>query len=228
MKNTIALKIKTFLLLTVLTLLLFGGVKTTSAQTTGQSIQVMSTAFRSLAVTDGYIWEATETYNRGFYSDTVETTFRVGDDGQDRQYRAILSFDTSPMPDDAIISKVRLKVMPESVVGNSPFTTHGFLRADIRTPYFCQSADLEACDFQAAPDLFVAGTIQPVLINGFYQTLLRPEAFPYIHLAGRTQIRLRFSLDDDDDGVADYVRFYSGNYGDGRYKPVLVIYYTIP
>jgi hypothetical protein len=219
-------KMKIILLGAVIVLLL-GMVDTTSAQDVGETTQVLTTGFRSLAASDGYIWEATEENNRGFYKDFGETTIRVGDDGQDRQYRAILSFNTSTMPDDAIISKVRLKVMPESVVGTDPFTTHGFLRADIRMPYFCQSADLEACDFQATPDLFVAGTFPATLVNGFYMSVLRPEAIPYINLVGRTQFRLRFSLDDDDDGSADYIRFYSGN-GDRRFHPFLMIYYTVP
>jgi hypothetical protein len=39
---------------------------------------------------------------------------------------------------------------------------------------------------------------------------------------------LRFALDDDNDRVADYVRFYSGNSAAVANRPVLKIVYSLP
>jgi len=58
-------------------------------------------------------------------------------------------------------------------------------------------------------------------------TLLN-TAYPYINKMGTTQFRLRFKLDDDNDNVADYIRFFSGNYGIATDRPVLVIQYYVP
>jgi len=49
-----------------------------------------------------------------------------------------------------------------------------------------------------------------------------------INEAGTTQFRLRYTLDDNDDLGADFVRFYSGNYPTAAYRPVLVVTYYVP
>ena len=56
---------------------------------------------------------------------------------------------------------------------------------------------------------------------------LKVVAYDYINRAGITQLRLRFQLDDDNDAVADLIRFYSGN-AIAANRPVLVIEYSVP
>jgi len=53
-------------------------------------------------------------------------------------------------------------------------------------------------------------------------------AYQYINLTGTTQFRLRFKLDDDNDNTADYMKFFSGNYGTATDRPLLVIQYYVP
>jgi len=45
----------------------------------------------------------------------------------------------------------------------------------------------------------------------------------YINLSGTTQFRLRFATDDNNDNnIADYVRFLSGNYATASARPALI------
>ena len=63
---------------------------------------------------------------------------------------------------------------------------------------------------------------------GWYSVMLLTTAYPYINKTGTTQFRLRFKLDDDNDNTADYMKFFSGNYGTATDRPVLVIEYYVP
>ncbi len=45
---------------------------------------------------------------------------------------------------------------------------------------------------------------------------------------GLTQLRLRFKLDDNNDGTANTIGFFSSNYAVTSYRPRLVINYYIP
>ncbi len=42
---------------------------------------------------------------------------------------------------------------------------------------------------------------------------------------GRTQMKLRFALDDNDDNQEDYLNFYGGDNTNADYRPKLVITY---
>ena len=64
--------------------------------------------------------------------------------------------------------------------------------------------------------------------NGWYWAWLDSSAFEYINLNGITQLRLRFQIDDDNDFVGDYIRFFSGDYADLALRPRLVIEYYVP
>ena len=58
--------------------------------------------------------------------------------------------------------------------------------------------------------------------------MLRAPAFPLVSLTGHTQFRLRFDLDDDDDDVADYLSFYTGDAPTAADRPELIVGYYIP
>jgi hypothetical protein len=72
------------------------------------------------------------------------------------------------------------------------------------------------------------GTFGTTPSSGWYSVTLLNTAYPYINLTGTTQFRLRFKLDDNDDNGADYIKFFSGNYGTATDRPVLVIQYYVP
>jgi hypothetical protein len=52
--------------------------------------------------------------------------------------------------------------------------------------------------------------------------------FSYINKTGITQFRLRFQTGDDNDNVADYLVFYSGDTTTVSYRPQLIVEYYIP
>lgn len=185
--------------------------------------------FRSVGAYDGYIWESTETSGIGLNLRSADTTFQLGDDNRDRQYRAILSFNTASLPNNAVITKVTLKIRQSGApVGSNPFAILGALRADIRKPYFGTSAILVASDFQAAANRSAIGTFGATPVNSWYSAVLNSTAYPFINLMGTTQFRLRFVKDDNDDMSADYMRFISGNHATVSARPTLIVEYYVP
>jgi alpha-tubulin suppressor-like RCC1 family protein len=178
---------------------------------------------RSVGKFDGYVWESTETSNVGLRTDTASDTFRVGDDNLDRQYRAFLSFNTSPLPDTAVIFSSWLQL---EIAGWKGYAYPlGPMRSDIRSGFFGKSIWLTPEDFQAPPSRANVSFIytSETLVN----SPLNEAAFPYINLTGHTQFRIRERLDDNNDMDADYVIFYSGDAELAR-RPQLVILYYVP
>jgi putative hemolysin len=93
---------------------------------------LLDVSFRSAGTFDGWVLEREEGSGRGGSFNATATTGRVGDDASDRQYRSILSFDTSGLPDDAVITGVTLRIKRQSITGTNPFDTHGLLKVDMR------------------------------------------------------------------------------------------------
>ena len=78
--------------------------------TDGQTYIVnKSLAFNSIGASDGWMLELSETSMMGGTMNAAATTFILGDDAGNRQYRAILSFNTASLPDAAVIQSAVLK-----------------------------------------------------------------------------------------------------------------------
>lgn len=194
---------------------------------------ILSASFGSDGAQDGWTLESKETSNRGGTQNANAATFRVGDNAQDNQYRAILQFSTASLPDNAVVTQAILTMHLETIVGTNPFTTHRNMWVDIRQGAFgsfgpIQIGALQASDFQAPASLYSAGTVLDNPVGDWYWSSLDPKAFPYINLKGATQLRLGFLLDDDDDRREDYLSFFSGNYGVASARPQLTIKYYLP
>lgn len=184
--------------------------------------------FRSVGSQDGWILEATESSGTGGSSEAVDAQFNVGDEVADKQYRAILSFNTGPsLPDTAVVTSATLKLKKTGVVGGSnPFSSLGDLSVDIRSGGFSGNAALELTDFSAAGSKnYVAKyTGAPTTWNS---AIVNAIGYPYVNRTGGTQFRLRFATDDNDNNVANYIRFASGN-AITTSRPQLVITYYVP
>ncbi|MBN2113866.1 MAG: hypothetical protein JW785_07055, partial [Acidimicrobiia bacterium] len=153
---------------------------------------------------------------------------RVGDDDADRQYRSILDFDTRSLPDDAVVIALILRIRGEGVAGADPFATHGRLQVDIRTGAFHHEPALERYDFHAVGSRGRVGRFVAAPPVDWFRATLRPVAYPLVDLTGRTQFRLRFHLDDDEDGVADYLSFFTGDALVAADRPELIVRYYVP
>ncbi|MGE5252271.1 MAG: hypothetical protein ACM3QS_18875, partial [Bacteroidota bacterium] len=177
---------------------------------------------------DGWVLESAELSNQGGAMNATGATFALGDDALDRQYRAILSFNTAGLPDTAVITSVTLKLRSAGVAGTNPFLTHGNIRVDVRRGAFATTAALEIQDFQATANQNAAIVIKNNPVNGWYSNTMGAASFVYINKTGLTQFRLRFAKDDNDDMSADYLKFHSGNSLTAAYRPALIIQYYVP
>jgi len=189
----------------------------------------LSTSLASKGAQDGWVLESTATSSTGGTMNPDAGTLVLGDNVADKQYRAILSFSTGVLPDNAAISSVTLKIRRAGLVGTNPFTTLGDILVDVRKGAFSSNAALQLADFQApsGKDAVLTFTNSPV--KGWFSTSMSSSDFGYINLTGMTQFRLRFATEDNQNSVADALKFYSGNYAIiPSYQPRLVIKYTVP
>jgi hypothetical protein len=159
-------------------------------------------------------------------------TLSLGDNNAKKQYRSILSFNTSGLPDVAVITKVTLKLKHNSVApaGTNPISLLQGIFVDLRKGYFGTSSALQLADFQATANKTV-GPFNPALSDGWYTIGLNNTTFASINklstLSGLTQIRLRFKLDDNNNAVANYLSLFSGN-APAASRPQLIIQYYVP
>jgi hypothetical protein len=186
-----------------------------------------SASFRSNSTNDGWILESGENTNVGGSVEKNGTTFNVGDDQKNRQYKSILSFDTSSLPDDAVIVSAQLQIKRQSFFGTDPFGTHGPLVAEIRSGTFTDGAALQIEDFSApASPSSVRDQFAPLTFS-WYAAQLNTSNLVLINRTGLTQFRLSFTKDDNDDLGSDYVKFFSGNAINAN-QPQLIIKYYVP
>ena len=144
---------------------------------------------------------------------------------RDKQYRGILSFNTSALPDNAVIVSVQLKVKRQGIVGTDPFGTHGNLLSEIRSGSFSNNIALQTGDFSAP----ASSTIRDQFVGltfTWYGAQLSDANLLLVNKTATTQFRLSFSKDDNDDLSADYIKFYSGNSTSTNVPQLVVSYYT--
>jgi predicted outer membrane repeat protein len=176
---------------------------------------------------DGWILESTETSGVGGKLNKGATTLRLGDDAANRQYRAILSFDTSSLPEGADITSVTLTFKYAGKSGTLPFNTHGKLLADISMGGFKNNPALQLGDFKAGASRKNVLAFTKNKVNNWYSQSLDPLDFQFINTAGVTQFRLRFKKDDNNDFGADFLKIYSGDANEAN-RPQLIVEYELP
>jgi carboxypeptidase T len=183
----------------------------------------------SVAAQDGWVLESGETTNAGGSIDanaSNSSSLRAGDNNQDRQYRTVVSFDTSSIPDGATILSATLRLRRGTVSGTNPFTTHGTCWADVQTGGFSGSTTLQTGDFQAAATAVQAASLSNAAANADWsQGSLSAAGLAAISKTGTTQLRVYFNLDDNDDTGNDYIGYYSGDNGTSANRPQLVVMY---
>jgi glucose/arabinose dehydrogenase len=200
--------------------------------TTGSLLHIVEAAILSRKVystpsQDGIVIESAENSGRGGVFTSSQLVLPVGDDASDRQYRAVLSFNTASLPDHARILSVTLKVRQKSIIGQNPILTHGKLLVDLGNPFFGTGLNLEAVDFHA-PSNGIASSFNATPVNNWYSARFNAASLVKLNLTGVTQLRLRFVLDDNDDRSRDSLQFISGDSANASARPVLVITYFIP
>jgi hypothetical protein len=188
--------------------------------------EVKTKTFRSVGASDGWVLESSENSSVGGSMNASATTLRVGDDAANRQYRGVLSFNTSPLPDAAAVVLAKVSVEKQGLVGTNPFTTHSSLLVDVVKPFFGAGVALAISDFQAAATASAGGSIGSVPSGAWYNGTLNSAGRAAVNKTGTTQLRLRFKLDDNNDHGADYLSFFSGNAPASPDRPLLLVYYN--
>jgi choice-of-anchor B domain-containing protein len=206
------------------------GVSSNQASATpAASASPVTVTLVSVAAQDGYVLESGETTNAGgSINATANTTsaLRLGDDNKDKQYKSVVSFDTSSIPDGATIVSVTLRLLRGSLTGTSPFTTHGTCWADVQSGGFSGSTALQTGDFQAAATAVQAASLTNAAANGTWsEGILNAAGRAAISKTGTTQLRVYFNLDDNDDTGNDYIGYYSGENATSANRPQLVVTY---
>jgi hypothetical protein len=182
--------------------------------------------FTSTAANDGWILELYENSGTGGSINYTNTTFYLGDNAQNKQFRTILSFNTSALPDNAVIVGATLKIKRMSATGTDPFVALQNILVDIRSGTFGTSG-LQLTDFQSASSMDTAGIILNTPSNNWFTTSFDQSALPYINKAGLTQFRLRFQFATDRNWQANTIKFYSGD-DVSTNRPMLQIEYFVP
>lgn len=187
----------------------------------------------SLGTEDGRIYEDGDSGlgDVATASDATGTGLRVGDNGITKnQYRSILSFNTSGLPDNAKILSAQLRIRRGG--GGGSMANLGSLVADVKTGGFGGNTALAASDFEAAATVSASCTLSiPAANEEFAECFLSTAGKNAISSTGTTQIRIRMTIDDDDDIFADYVGFYGGEAVVGFLQflgPQLIITYEPP
>jgi glucose/arabinose dehydrogenase len=183
--------------------------------------------FRSQAAYDGFIHETSENSSTGGYIQASSNLIRIGDQLHNRQIRAIVSFNTALLPDNAVINWASLKFRRRNFAGSDPLAVLGRLQADIRSNHFGTGPQLESTDFQAPANHMAMAGLLKTLPNGFYELPLN-KGLVDINKTGRTQLRLRFTLGDNNNNAHDFMNIFSGNYSVAADRPTLIIKYYLP
>lgn len=185
-------------------------------------------SFASIPAEDGWVRESSESSGVGGRHNTGgrgSQAIRIGDNKKDRQFKSILSFDASSIPDGATITGARLELMRGGNAGQNPFNTHGPCYVDIKSGGFSGNSVLQNGDFQAPADAEQVATVTNQGGSGTVYGVDLDAAGGFINKAGKTQLRLYFALDDNDDRSTDIAGFYSADNGNAGHRPRLVVTY---
>lgn len=203
------------------------GSATRSITVTGTTSTTVT--FSSVASQDGRIWESGETGSVGGGGNSTDNTtiaLRIGDTDVDEQYKSIVSFNTSSIPDGATILSATLRLVRGSSSGTNPFTTHGPCVADISNGGFGGSTAFAFADWQAAATANSVATLSNPTVNGAASTgSLSAAGLAAISKTGTTQLRVYCTLGDNDDFGFDYIGFYPGETATTANRPQLTVTY---
>ncbi len=184
--------------------------------------------YTSIAADDGYVIESTETSNTGGSLNATLTGgegMRIGDTSSKQQYKAVISFNTAALPDNATITSAQLKMTRGGISGDP--SVLGTIRVDICKGSFSGSQALQNGDFQAAATQTQVATMNYPASDGAVSTgNLNSNGCGAINKTGITQLRVYFATDDDNDAGADYLGFYPGDNATDSNRPKLVITYN--
>jgi len=159
------------------------------------------TLFSSGGIQDGW--------TNGITNSTNE--IRIGDDGAGNNYKGILNFDSSAIPDDATVDKASIYLIRKDANATNPFTSGslGAAQIDVTNGSF-GTINIENSDYSEIADATDAGCFHgSVSANDYALRIdLNPAGMAAINTSGNTQFRISFP---NSDANADYIDFNTGD-----------------
>ena len=149
---------------------------------------------------DGCVQETAENSGVG---GTTSSSLKAGDMTDRTQMVSILSFDTASLAEDDVIVSAKFTVTVAGT-GNQPWVLAPLV-GDVQTGTF-GSSGMQSSDFQATATHPGAVTLASVG-GGNYEGVLDESALEALNRNGRTEVRVRFAVDDDNDAIEDSVIF---------------------
>jgi hypothetical protein len=177
---------------------------------------------------DGYILELFQNSATGgtaVATGTKGAGLRIGDDADNKQYKSIVSFDTSTIPDWAVIDSAALLLKCGGEWGDA--SGFGAITADIKKGVWNGSVELEPEDFQALGGGANVVTLAsyPSLDEWIEGNIITAK-LDKINKTGRTQLRVHFKdVTTNSDLNRDVLCFYSGSNATNFNRPKLVVKY---
>jgi len=193
-----------------------------------EAIVEIQETFTGIAAHDGRVYDNGAGTGEGFNNDDFDSrALRLGDYSENKGYRSVVSFDTSFIPDDAVIVSVRLQLTRGLRSGQDPFEWAGSCLIDVANPWFGSSEELSAEDWQASADAVAVasfatdpGENSPMLSSEF-----DADGMSNINKDGLTQLRIYFETPISFNSISDYLTFYSAEIGTDDYRPKLIVTY---
>ncbi|RKY12412.1 MAG: hypothetical protein DRP65_01385 [Planctomycetota bacterium] len=193
-----------------------------------ETLVELQETFTSIGDHDGRVYDNGAGTGEGANSEGSDGgALRLGDHAYDKGYRTVVSFDTSFIPDDAVILSARLQLSRGLAYGQDPFEWAGSCLIDVANPYFGPGEDLNAEDWNAPADAVAVASFEadPGMNNPMLSTGFNADGRININKYGLTQMRIRFETPISFNGVSDYLGFYSGEYVTDDYRPKLIVTY---
>ncbi|HOJ50681.1 MAG TPA: PHB depolymerase family esterase [Spirochaetota bacterium] len=146
-------------------------------------------SFNSISTDDGYVKA-----NADGSSPAVGTytTLAIGRGSDGKYNRAILSFDTSSIPDNAVITRAYIVVTYSSNSGD-PWANGNSLVIDIKNGYFGSASTIGTDDWAAAATASVIATIDKFTSGTKQSSDFNTSGLSAINKTGKTQLKLRFA-----------------------------------
>ena len=148
-------------------------------------------------------------WTNGITNSTNE--IRIGDDGAGNNYKGILNFDSSAIPDDATVDKASIYLIRKDANATNPFTSGslGAAQIDVTNGSF-GTINIENSDYSEIADATDAGCFHgSVSANDYALRIdLNPAGMAAINTSGNTQFRISFP---NSDANADYIDFNTGD-----------------